>query len=137
MLRSDLSLLKLIRNAIKEHDQDTGWIALGVVGNYINKVDPEFDSRSYGYSKLSELIEAIALFRLDRQKNILHIACKLPKSELEKVREVIKKYSCDGKDRALLDKNRIGQTLKDRGIHYKEAFGCGSLTSFLKKIANW
>ncbi|OYQ77961.1 hypothetical protein B9T19_09300 [Ignatzschineria sp. F8392] len=136
-LRSDLSLLKLIRNAIKEHDQDTGWVSLGVVGSYINKIDPEFDARNYGYSKLSELIEAIALFRLDRQKNILHIACKLPKSELKEVREVIKKYSHDGKDGELLDKNLIGQAFKDRGVHYKEAFGCGSLTSFLKKIASW
>lgn len=136
-LRSDLSLLKLIRNAIKEHDQDTGWVSLGVVGSYINKVDPEFDARNYGYSKLSELIEAIALFRLARQKDILHIACKLPKSELKKVREIIKKYSCDEKDSALLDRNRIGRRLKDRGIHYKEALGCGSLTSFLKKIASW
>ncbi len=133
-LRSDLSLLKLIRNAIKEHDQDTGWATLGIVGTYINKVNPEFDSRNYGYSKLSELIDAIGLFKLAAQKNTLRIACELPKSELKKVRQIIKMHSYDEKDENSLNKNLIGRAFKERGIHYKEAFGCNSLTSFLEKI---
>lgn len=129
-LRADLSLLKLIRNAIKEHDQDTGWATLGIVGTYINKVNPEFDSRNYGYSKLSELIEAIGLFKLAAQKNTLRIACELPKSELKKVRQIIKKHSYDEKNENSLNKNLIGRAFKERGIHYKEAFGCNSLTFF-------
>ena len=133
-LRADLSLLKLIRNAIKEQNQDTGWATLGGVGTYINKVDPEFDSRHYGYSKLSELIEAIGLFKLTTQKNTLCIACELPKNELEKVRKIIKKHSCGEKDRNTFNKNLIGRAFKEKGIHYKEAFGCKSLTSFLEKI---
>ena len=37
------------------------------MGSIITKQRPNFDSRSYGYGKLSELIEAIKLFEVDRR----------------------------------------------------------------------
>lgn len=69
------------------------------------------------------------------QKNTLRIACELPKSELKKVRQIINKYSNVEKDGNSLNKNLIGQDFKEKGIHYKEAFGCSSLTVFLDKMA--
>lgn len=132
-LRADLPLLKLIRNAIKENDRDTGWSTLRSVGKYIHKMNPEFDSRNYGYSKLSELIEVLGLFKLKAQENTLHITCALPKNELKKVRKIIKKHSSNPENGALLKRDLISQSLKENGIYYKEAFGCKSLTSFLKK----
>jgi hypothetical protein len=38
---------------------------LAAVGQIITKQQPDFDSRSYGYSKLSDLMAATALFELD------------------------------------------------------------------------
>jgi len=61
-LRGDTHLLSLLRGAIEAASDDTGWASLGVVGSIINKQSPDFDSRNYGYSKLSGLIDGIGLF---------------------------------------------------------------------------
>ena len=44
--------------AIDMATQDDGWAHLGVVGTNILKLDPTFDSRSYGYKQLSLLIKS-------------------------------------------------------------------------------
>ncbi|MBE1161621.1 NYN domain-containing protein [Dyella acidiphila] len=68
-LKQDSGLINLLRNAIESSsdDDDEGWAGLGGVGSIITKQRPDFDSRSYGYAKLSELIDAIKLFELDRR----------------------------------------------------------------------
>jgi uncharacterized LabA/DUF88 family protein len=48
----------LIRRAIEEASDESGWAALGSVGNYLTKVQPDFDSRLYGHRKLSDLLRA-------------------------------------------------------------------------------
>jgi len=66
-LKQDTSLVNLLRNAVDAASDEDGWAALGNVGQIITKQRPEFDSRNYGYSKLSELIAATSLFVLDRR----------------------------------------------------------------------
>lgn len=66
-LKKDNGLLNLLRNAIDAASDDEGWAGLGGVGSIITKQRPNFDSRSYGYGKLSDLIAAIDLFELDRR----------------------------------------------------------------------
>ena len=66
-LKKDAGLINLLRNAIDAASDDEGWAGLGGVGSIITKQRPNFDSRSYGYGKLSELIDAIDLFELDRR----------------------------------------------------------------------
>ena len=66
-LKKDSGLLNLLRNAIDAASDDEGWAGLGGVGSIITKQRPNFDSRSYGYGKLSDLIAAIGLFELDRR----------------------------------------------------------------------
>lgn len=61
-LRQDTQLMNLIRNAIEAASDEEGWAALGVVGSIMNKQLTDFDSRNYGYAKLSSLIKAIGLF---------------------------------------------------------------------------
>src|ERR1700760_956485 len=60
-LRGDTKLGNLIRNAIEAGSDENGWASLGAIGSIINKRSPEFDSRNYGYSKLSGLINGIGL----------------------------------------------------------------------------
>ena len=48
--------LELIRQAIEEASDDEGWAHLGAMGNYLNKVRPDFDPRLYGQKKLSDLL---------------------------------------------------------------------------------
>jgi hypothetical protein len=67
-LRQDARLVNLLRNAIEDAADDTGWAGLGAVGSMVSKRAPEFDSRNWGYGKLSGLIGAIGLFDTeDRQ----------------------------------------------------------------------
>jgi len=61
-LKQDTKLVSLLRNAVEASSDDSGWAALGSVGNKIAKQSPEFDSRNYGYAKLSALVTATKLF---------------------------------------------------------------------------
>ena len=61
-LRGDTHLMNLLRGAIEAASDDTGWASLGPIGSIINKQSPDFDSRNYGYAKLSGLIKGIGLF---------------------------------------------------------------------------
>ena len=72
-LRGDTTLTNLIRAAIDAQSDETGWANLGPVGNYINKTANDFDPRNYGYTKLSQLIEAIGLFNMERRENRIYI----------------------------------------------------------------
>ena len=47
--------------------RNDGWAALASVGHIITNQSPDFDSRSYGYVRLSDLMAATTLFELDRR----------------------------------------------------------------------
>jgi uncharacterized LabA/DUF88 family protein len=66
-LKGDTALLSLLRSAVEASSDDEGWAHLGGVGNIITKQRPDFDSRNYGYAKLSDLMEATTLFDMDRR----------------------------------------------------------------------
>jgi Uncharacterized conserved protein len=66
-LRSDSQLMNLLRNAIEAASDDTGWAGLGAIGSIISKQSPDFDSRNYGYAKLSGLIKGIGLFETEER----------------------------------------------------------------------
>jgi uncharacterized LabA/DUF88 family protein len=66
-LRSNTKLVNLLRNAVNDSADEDGWAHLGTVGQYIANQSPEFDPRNYGYAKLSDLIRATQLFRIDRR----------------------------------------------------------------------
>ena len=66
-LKSDAALVSLLRNAVEAASDDDGWAPLASVGNIITNQRPDFDSRSYGYGKLSDLIKATTLFEIERR----------------------------------------------------------------------
>lgn len=70
-LANDAKLVSLIRSAIEGLSDETGFAAMGAVKNHIVKNFSAFDSRNYGYTKFSELVNAIGLFELDDQKQKL------------------------------------------------------------------
>lgn len=49
---------KFVLSALEQSVDDTGWAHLGTFGSYLNKLQPDFDSRLYGYKKLSDLVKA-------------------------------------------------------------------------------
>lgn len=44
--------------ALEQSSGDAGWAHLGTFGSYLTKLQPDFDSRLYGYKKLSDLVKA-------------------------------------------------------------------------------
>lgn len=58
----DRATLNLIYKAVKDNADESGWANLGMVGQYISAVKPDFDSRNYGRAKLSGLIKTLHLF---------------------------------------------------------------------------
>ena len=64
-LRQDSRLVRLLQNAAQAVSDEDGWLTLGSMGNHIAKQAPEFDSRNYGYGKLSELVLATGLFEVE------------------------------------------------------------------------
>jgi len=65
-LKNDAALVSLLRNAVEGASDEDGWAPLSSVGNIVTNQRPDFDSRSYGYGKLSDLIKATTLFEIDR-----------------------------------------------------------------------
>lgn len=66
-LKQDTKLVTIVRNAIEDAADDTGWAPLGVVGQKVANSNPDFDPRNYGYKKLGELIRAMQLFEVDER----------------------------------------------------------------------
>jgi len=47
---------ELVRSAIDDASDDSGWAHLSSIGSYLTKVRPDFDPRLYGQKKLSDLL---------------------------------------------------------------------------------
>jgi uncharacterized LabA/DUF88 family protein len=66
-LRGDAKLVNLLRNAVEAASDEDGWAGLSGVGQILTNQQPDFDSRTYGYPKLSNLVTATGLFDVDRR----------------------------------------------------------------------
>jgi uncharacterized LabA/DUF88 family protein len=55
-----VDLFSLLKNAFDMAVQDDGWAFLGMIGDRLRQLDSGFDSRTYGYKQLSQLIKAHA-----------------------------------------------------------------------------
>ena len=61
-------LVKVLKQIIIELSDEDGWANLGAVGNMLNRRLPDFDTRNYGYIKLSALINSLKQFEVDFRK---------------------------------------------------------------------
>src|SRR5262249_2245083 len=66
-LKGDTALVSLLRNAVEAASDDDGWAPPASLGHILPNQRPDFDSRTYGYAKLSDLIEATTLFEVERR----------------------------------------------------------------------
>ena len=55
----DKATINLIVSSIADLADDNGWAFLGAVGNLVLKKKPSFDSRNFGFAKLSQMIRSI------------------------------------------------------------------------------
>jgi hypothetical protein len=58
----------LIRKALAQLDDEEGWVSLGRVGRLLSNMAPDFDPRTYGHAKLSDLIKNAGSFELKREE---------------------------------------------------------------------
>ena len=63
----DSKLLKLLRDAVDDSADESGWAYLGGVGQKINNRSSEFDPRNYGFKKLGDLFRAIPQFETEER----------------------------------------------------------------------
>lgn len=68
--------LPLFREAIDKIDSEDGWYNLGQIGQAIQARHADFDSRTYGHSKLSALVEALKALETRKENNRLLIRLK-------------------------------------------------------------
>jgi uncharacterized protein (TIGR00288 family) len=55
-----------ILQAMKDLEDDDGWVTLSALGSRLQNIAPDFDPRSYGQSKLSELVRKAGAFDLEK-----------------------------------------------------------------------
>ncbi len=61
--------IKLISTTISDLAEDDGWAFLGDVGSLLQKKQPNFDSRNYGFQKLTPLIKSISNFEVEQRES--------------------------------------------------------------------
>lgn len=61
---------KFVLTALEQSVDDSGWAQVGTFGSYLNKLQPDFDSRLYGYKKLSDLVrDRTDLFQTEERRS--------------------------------------------------------------------
>jgi len=58
----------ILRKAITAVDDEDGWAGLGGVGQQLGKLAPDFDPRSYGHTKLGDLVKKTGAFEVELTK---------------------------------------------------------------------
>lgn len=62
-------VVKLIASTISDVADEDGWAFLGDVGSLLQKKQPNFDSRNYGFQKLTPMINSIDKFEIESREN--------------------------------------------------------------------
>lgn len=64
----DTPIETIINTAINALSKDDGWAPLSGVGGYINKNNPSFDPRNYGFEKLGKLVKSLNYVEFQHRK---------------------------------------------------------------------
>jgi hypothetical protein len=74
-----------VLSALEHTGDDAGWAHLGAFGGYLSKLQPDFDSRMYGFKKLSDLVRSMTtLFETEERtlpgqtQKTLYVRAKRP-----------------------------------------------------------
>ncbi len=61
--------IKFIASTIRDLSDDDGWAFLGDVGSLLQKKQPNFDPRNYGFQKLTPLIKSTGKFEIEQRES--------------------------------------------------------------------
>ncbi|MEW2918968.1 NYN domain-containing protein [Ruegeria sp. ANG10] len=67
---------QLIRNVVQNTNEADGWANMAFVGSQLRKIYPDFDTRTYGYKRLSEVVRDIDRFEKSGTNGDLKIRCR-------------------------------------------------------------
>lgn len=62
-------VVKLILSTISDVEDEEGWAFLGEVGTLLQKKQPNFDPRNYGFRKLTPLVKSLNQIEIGSRKN--------------------------------------------------------------------
>ncbi|MEM9426018.1 MAG: NYN domain-containing protein [Pseudomonadota bacterium] len=65
--------IPLIVRAMEKINSDDDWYTLGQLGQYVTRDNPDFDPRTYGKRKLSDLISGLSRFETKKIGTQLHV----------------------------------------------------------------
>jgi uncharacterized LabA/DUF88 family protein len=65
-LQPPSAAIPILEKAISQIDSEDGWVMLGPVGQHISNLFSDFDVRSYGHSKLSDLARKTGAFDVEK-----------------------------------------------------------------------
>jgi hypothetical protein len=55
-----------LKKAISQIESDDGWVRLDFVGSRLTNLVSDFDARSYGFNKLSDLVRNTGMFEVEK-----------------------------------------------------------------------
>jgi len=64
-LESPGAAVSLLTRAVSQIDSEGGWVDLGIVGTQLSNLASDFDVRTYGFRKLSDLVRSTGAFEID------------------------------------------------------------------------
>ena len=62
----------MIKKVIAQMESEDGWVALGEVGKGLTNLAPDFDPRTFGSRKLSDLVRKTNAFEIEQPKGRIH-----------------------------------------------------------------
>jgi uncharacterized LabA/DUF88 family protein len=69
-------VVELIADSLEDLADDEGYGMLSEVGTLLLKKQPDFDSRNFGFKKLSSLIQSLGRFEIDKRQTTYYIRDK-------------------------------------------------------------
>ncbi len=64
--QSASAAVPILTKAIAQMETEDGWVGLGVVGQRLANIASDFDPRTYGFRKLSDLVRQTGAFEMDQ-----------------------------------------------------------------------
>jgi uncharacterized LabA/DUF88 family protein len=69
-LQPPSAAVPILTRAVEQMETEDGWVNLGQVGHRLATIASDFDSRSYGYRKLSDLVRKTGAFDMEQPKDL-------------------------------------------------------------------
>lgn len=84
LTRPPTMAVPMMRAAMAQLEDENGWVALGGLGSRLLALYPDFDSRTFGFAKLSGLVEKTGAFEINRDQQRVLVRLKKTATRPEK-----------------------------------------------------